>query len=233
MAKSYLIISNSEDWIRGRVLSCVKDLGIAVGDWDALGALADTHILSKKRLGIEDVRQLIGELAKKPFNSEHVIAVIENADQLSLEAQNALLKIVEEPPLYATIMLCAENRDAILQTIQSRCFLIADVQNNPAYAVNQLQEELLPFLESSVAKRFVAIKGFGKDPQAAMAFMQKLTYYFRQLCYEQDSTPSTRQRFVKILRLLLRQEELLTKQISPQFALEILAIKLPKVGDRV
>ena len=73
-------------------------------------------------IGIEDIRsQLIDDVAIKPYCSSYKIYIISEAEKLTLQAQNALLKTIEEPPAYAVILLLTNNMDALLPTITSRC----------------------------------------------------------------------------------------------------------------
>lgn len=73
-------------------------------------------------IGIDDIReQLIGDIGIKPYESPYKIYIVDDASKLTLQAQNALLKTIEEPPAYAVIILLADNTDALLPTITSRC----------------------------------------------------------------------------------------------------------------
>ena len=73
-------------------------------------------------IGIDDIReQLIGDVGIKPYESPYKIYIVDDASKLTLQAQNALLKTIEEPPAYAVIILLADNTDALLPTITSRC----------------------------------------------------------------------------------------------------------------
>ena len=73
-------------------------------------------------IGIEDIRtQLIDDVAIRPYCSFYKIYIISEAEKLTLQAQNALLKTIEEPPAYAVILLLTSNMDALLPTITSRC----------------------------------------------------------------------------------------------------------------
>ncbi|HIS25564.1 MAG TPA: DNA polymerase III subunit delta' [Candidatus Pullilachnospira intestinigallinarum] len=86
------------------------------------------HITHEKpnSIGIEDIRsQLIDDVAIKPYCSSYKIYIISEAEKLTLQAQNALLKTIEEPPAYAVILLLTNNMDALLPTITSRCVKLA------------------------------------------------------------------------------------------------------------
>ena len=73
-------------------------------------------------IGVDDIRdQLIGDIQIKPYSSKYKIYVIDEAEKLTVQAQNALLKTIEEPPAYGIIILITTNADTFLQTILSRC----------------------------------------------------------------------------------------------------------------
>lgn len=76
----------------------------------------------KKTIGVEQVReQVIKEAYIRPFHAGRKVFVIENSEALTQEAQNALLKILEEPPAYAVFLLLSPTPDQLLQTVLSRC----------------------------------------------------------------------------------------------------------------
>lgn len=73
-------------------------------------------------IGVEDVRgQLCGDIQIKPYSSPYKIYLVDEAEKLTVQAQNAILKTIEEPPSYGVILLLTENSDAFLPTILSRC----------------------------------------------------------------------------------------------------------------
>ena len=71
---------------------------------------------------IDEIReQIINDVDIKPYCSPYKIYIVANAELMNPQAQNALLKTIEEPPEYAVIMLLTSNIDALLPTIRSRC----------------------------------------------------------------------------------------------------------------
>lgn len=73
---------------------------------------------------IEQIRVMISKIYEKPILSNKKIYIINNADKMTVQAQNCLLKILEEPPQYVVIILIVSNDYAILNTIKSRCIKI-------------------------------------------------------------------------------------------------------------
>lgn len=76
-------------------------------------------------IGIDDVRsQINGSIQVKPYSSEYKVYIVDEAEKMTTEAQNAILKTIEEPPTYAIIILLVTNIGKILPTILSRCVLL-------------------------------------------------------------------------------------------------------------
>lgn len=76
------------------------------------------------RIYIEDVRKIKLFLSPKPYVGPYKFAVIDDADRLTPEASNALLKILEEPPPSSIIILITSKPKFLLSTVQSRCNLV-------------------------------------------------------------------------------------------------------------
>ena len=73
-------------------------------------------------IGVDDVRRQINDTIQvKPYSSAHKIYIVDEAEKMTVQAQNALLKTIEEPPAYAVILLLTTNAEAFLPTILSRC----------------------------------------------------------------------------------------------------------------
>lgn len=80
----------------------------------------------KASVGVDNVReQVIAEVYLKPRNARRKIFIIEQGDDLSVEAQNALLKVLEEPPPYATFIICVTSKEKLLSTVLSRSQVIS------------------------------------------------------------------------------------------------------------
>lgn len=76
-------------------------------------------------LGVEDIRKQINDdIVIKPYSSKYKIYIVDEAEKMNTQAQNALLKTIEEPPAYAVLILLTTNADAFLPTILSRCICL-------------------------------------------------------------------------------------------------------------
>lgn len=78
----------------------------------------------RKTIGTERMRALITDAYTKPFLSKRKVYIFRDAQQITEQAQNAFLKLLEEPPEYAVFIIIAQNADLLLQTVRSRCVLV-------------------------------------------------------------------------------------------------------------
>ncbi len=119
-------------------------------------------------ISIDEVReQVIHDVAIKPYCSPHKIYIIPEAELLTIQAQNALLKTIEEPPEYAVIMFLTSNADSLLPTIRSRCvsldLKVVDDNLVKKYLMEHLQ---VPDYQAEVDASF-AQGSIGKAKEAA------------------------------------------------------------------
>lgn len=76
-------------------------------------------------IGVDDIRtQINNSIAIKPYSSKYKIYIVDEAEKMNQQAQNALLKTIEEPPAYGIILLLTTNADSFLPTILSRCITL-------------------------------------------------------------------------------------------------------------
>lgn len=76
---------------------------------------------SKASMGVDEVREIIEEVSKRPYEGDKKVIIIHEGSKLTVQAQNALLKTIEEPPQGVYIILLAESLETLLETIKSRC----------------------------------------------------------------------------------------------------------------
>ena len=71
-------------------------------------------------IGVEEIRNIQSDVTIRPMYSKRKVYIVEDADRMTIQAQNSLLKTLEEPPAYVVIILTASNYDALLETVRSR-----------------------------------------------------------------------------------------------------------------
>lgn len=136
-AKALLCESPTEDSDAcGRCKSCLQA---------ASGNHPDIRYITHEKFNIlvDDIREQINnDITIKPYSSEYKIYIIPDANRMNEQAQNALLKTLEEPPAYAVIILLSDNQTSLLQTINSRC---VSIQMKPVS-----KEEISAYLQTNL-----------------------------------------------------------------------------------
>lgn len=115
----------------------------------------------EKSIKIEQIRLMNNKIYEKPIISSKKVYIINNAQMLTKEAQNCLLKTLEEPPEYAVIILIGTNENMFLNTIRSRCVKINFNKINDEelknilvekYEYSNITQNLLKLFSGSIGK---------------------------------------------------------------------------------
>ena len=118
----------------------------------------------KSIISINQIREMNKKISEKPITSEKKIYIINDCDAMNIEAQNALLKTLEEPPEYAVLILITSNESKLLNTIRSRCIKVSFnkiddnsikkyiSENMDSNTLNRLNDNLLSFIGGSIGK---------------------------------------------------------------------------------
>ena len=99
-------------------------------------------------IGVDDIRVQINDtIMVKPYSSGYKIYMVDEAEKMTVQAQNALLKTIEEPPAYAVIILMTTNQEVFLPTILSRCIQLK-LRPLKDYVVSGYLSEMMEVPES-------------------------------------------------------------------------------------
>lgn len=210
---------------------------------------------SKASFGIEEILQWQEKVYRKHFEGKYKVFVLEQADRLTLPAENALLKVIEEPPERTIIILSAQNAETLLPTIQSRAQSI--------YFPVTGEEAWLNSLDSSAANQQEAHEAFqrsGADPDCAQMILElgvskvkRWVEDFQEAIEEKDFLKIFRlfpveknealiylqviayQDFIRLnnpeaLLAVDRALEQVRKQANPRLVIEVLALELFRQG---
>ena len=94
-------------------------------------------------ISVDEIRtQILNDIELKPYSSRYKIYIVPDAQLMNTQAQNAILKTLEEPPEYAIIMLLTNNVDKFLQTIISRCSVLNFRPVEPLHMVDYLVNQI-------------------------------------------------------------------------------------------
>ncbi len=140
-------------------------------------------------ISVDDIRQqLCGDIMIKPYKGPYKIYIIDEAQKLNVQAQNALLKTIEEPPAYAVILLLTTNAQSFLPTILSRCVTLSLKPVRDSLVRKYLMEQVhIPDYQADICVSF-AQGNIGKAKRLAMSeeFEEMKDHMIRLVKYIQD-----------------------------------------------
>ena len=155
---SHAQLISGEDGIGKSILAEILGKLILNGDLNREYVDIINYKPSKASFGVDDVRDIIDEVNKKPFEGDKKVIIIHQGNKLTIQAQNALLKTIEEPPTEVYIIILCESLELILDTIKSRCEIY----------------KLTPLTKDELYK-YIAIKGYDyseEEKSSAIAFSE-------------------------------------------------------------
>ncbi len=206
-----LFVSASKDLRNQKIESLAKEYNLTKNHPDLL------WIAGEESIGIEQAKKIQGFLSLKPYSARIKIVVIEEAEKLTSDAQNSLLKTLEEPPDNSLIFMGIKEESNLLPTILSR-LMIENLDKDT-------REPLLPpgiiadienLLKSSPQQRFIFVEAL-KDRDG---FLESLILFFRKKLIE-DQT------YLEFSRELLEAAKWSKANVNIRIILEYLMLKMP------
>lgn len=168
---------------------------------------------STSRLGIEQARIIKEHFSLKPYSAKGRAVVLEDASNLTHEAQNALLKILEELPEYALFILGADSETKLLPTVISRCQVERVQGTGDRGQKENYIEDIEELLKASIEERFEYIEKL-KDREEF--FHSLLNYFHKKLPAYSEFTKE-----------LLQAEEWQKQNVNIRAILEYLMLVMP------
>lgn len=170
--------------------NCFACQAIARGNFPDVIAVGGESKKNKKSIGVEETRELRQLALMRPMVGRSRVFLINDADLMTVEAANSLLKILEEPPGFSYFILITTNLDLILPTIQSRCRLVFF----PPLSPEQIEKALLSSGISAERAKITALLAEGSleralslDWEKIMAQRRTAWELFRQLNFESST----------------------------------------------
>ena len=169
---TYLIVGNKEKNIKEGIEILLKKLwGRDINEDLFSGKIPDIHILYSKNvksIGIEDVKNFQREMMFTPYKELVQVAIIFNAEKLTLQAQNSFLKTLEESSDTTAYILATSNEGNLLPTVISRCF---------KFYTKEEKTEIVQcdnILELDLLRAFERIEGISKDRNDTLLLLEYL-----------------------------------------------------------
>ena len=157
---------------------------------------------------VKQIRDMIKKVYEKPTQSNRKIYIINDADKMTPAAQNALLKILEEPPTYVIMILIGSNEHLFLNTIKSRCIKIIfnelgkeELSSYIRKNNMQIDERLLDLCAGSIGK-IPKIKAIENELIELESLLTNVKNMSKIEFYKRCITVVTKENFVEILEYL-------------------------------
>lgn len=251
MFQSYIISGGSKEERRAKALEIISFSLTSSGEEIFVKSGISTHpdlfpLLPQKSIGIEEIRDLKRKVALKPAVSSYKTFVIDEAQNLTTEAQNALLKTLEEPPSYTIILLLTPNSDLLLSTVVSRCQIISLLPKNEIKLSDKEEVEyydiLNRILASKVGERLQISSIITKSQEGISLWLIKIINLWHRLLKTKlelkEKSPLDKNghalslspmQIVSAIRKTIKTNELIEKNINQKLALDHLFLSWPKV----
>lgn len=194
-----------------------------------LNAHPDLHFLKgnlEESIKIEDVRELLNQIVFKPFMARKKVFIVENVENLTLEAGNAFLKTLEEPTANSLIFLTTARPGNVLDTIKSRCHLICfypssrqklGVQLEKDHSLDHLKAQCLAYWAEGYegrAKRLLEEKIFDKRNEVLDRFISSPDETFlKKITSDKQATKE----FLEILLSVVRDCLLIQRGVDQRY----------------
>lgn len=200
-----LLISPSLEVRISEIAKHLSKLGVSNPHPDLL------YIPSESKLGIEQARKIKEYFSLKPYQSKGRVAVLEDGSLLTADAQNALLKTLEELPREALIIIGAASDAVFLPTVLSRCQIVR--LNSPDQPAEKLDTDIEQLLSSTIEERFDYIEKLKDKKEFLFA---STSYFHRNLSL-----------YPNFLKEILQAEQWIAQNVNPRAILEYLMLVMP------
>ena len=219
MGRSVIISSHSETFIKQALEKVLKEINISRNDpVDLMIIRAEDK--DKLSIGIESVKELKEWSKTKPYKSDTKAAVIFHAEVMTEEAQNSILKILEEPTLSLTIILTCTNYQSLLSTVISRCEKIIDNTGEKDGISDFYKLKLSDKL--GFVRKLVERKKKSRNNEEINEFLVNLLYFYRENLLKNVNIKDTSFN----IKLIHETDRMIKANVLPKLALENLVINL-------
>ncbi|HVX92781.1 MAG TPA: hypothetical protein VHA74_01570 [Candidatus Dojkabacteria bacterium] len=205
---THLLIHHDKVTRETQALKLISELlGKKITEFDQLYKIPDLHIINTNdnSITIEEVKDLIKSVMFKPFEEKYQIGLIIDAQKLTTEAQNALLKNLEEQPDHTAFILTVDNEKHLLDTIASRCVK----QNIKDNIYSETKNEYEIDLSKDVVSLFNDIETISAlDRNEIITILENLQLKIREKLHSEDSDT------ISSNTNILRQIEVAKKRID-------------------
>jgi len=180
-----------------------------------------------QNLLVDQIRDVAKDAVVSPNEAIRKVYILPEADRMNSDAQNALLKILEEPPAHTAFLLCTPAGDALLPTVRSRCIRVDDFSREEA--LPPLSDLAAAYLEAAASGNLADMTMFCMlrtklTREDADAFFSEVSAALCDiLCSRRKNPGLTQQHILTLTALMDRAQDYLRRNVSPKQVFGILA----------
>ncbi|MBI4036296.1 hypothetical protein HY386_00255 [Candidatus Daviesbacteria bacterium] len=220
-----IFISPSPEIIRIEFDKILKERGVSLNHPDLLCFAAG------EKVGIEQARKIKQYLSTKPYQSRGKVIIIEDGSVMTAEAQNALLKTLEELPTETIILIGTDSEANLLPTVLSRCQTVRLTAPSKSELFNEYTQDILKMLAWDKAKRF----GYIEKLKERELFLDTLVKTFHNLLYQREGKDITHQlteeEIIKFIQKLIEAQRWSKQNVNIRAILEYLMLEMPNLQN--
>lgn len=195
-----------------------------------IGREAEGTGKEKREIYVDQIRALIADASICPNEAERKVYLLHDADTMNLSAQNAMLKVLEEPPTHANFVLCAERADGMLDTIRSRCVELrvnAERLEPPEEAVQLANAYLQTAASGARAEllRFCFAQETLDSDQVEQFALATVSRLADMLCGRRDDMGLSRTALMHLVELMETVRQYLRFHVGVKHIFGLLAVK--------
>jgi len=217
---------------------CRKAEGGIHPDIISIGRLTDDKGKKKKQISVDQIRALSADACMLPNEAGRKVYIIEDADSMNPSAQNAALKLLEEPPLGAMFLLCAENAMQLLPTVRSRCaeFNLGGRAQGEKQEKSELAKAYLKTVAAGDEAELLrwCFKNEGLDNASALEFCEDVTAFIADIfCGREKPLGLSGEQQLRICTLMEKCRDYLRVNVGVKHIFGLLAVEsMDSSGNR-
>lgn len=211
-----LLCSGSENAPCGICRDCRKVQNGTHPDLIHISRAHDAEGNPRREIYVDQIRALVADALVLPNEAERKVYIISEAEFMNTSAQNAMLKLLEEPPTHAAFILCTTSAESLLETIRSRCEVFS-VNAETISPENGLAQDFVRMAASSNTAELIRFctANEGLDTRSAAQFVAAAKVIVSEmLCLRAPDLGLSRRGMAALLEVLGRAETFLSANVG-------------------
>lgn len=210
--------------------SCVKALKGVHPDILVVSRLPDDKGKPRREIYVDQIREISATAAILPNEADKKVYIIRDAGTMNASAQNALLKLLEEPPAFVSFILVADSAGLLLETVRSRCVTLS-LNGEEDAPPPEARERAEKYLALAAGKAPLSLLSFANENaelsnSEALDFVRATRRMLADmLCFRLPDLGLSREKLMGLVRLMDRAEEYLRFNVSVKHLMGLLSVR--------